>query len=202
MSVCNSSGIVRLATLEDAPILQQIYAYYVDKTVVSFETKAPDVDEFRSRIQQISRDFPYLVYESDGRILGYAYAHRCFEREAYAWNAETTVYLDVNERGHGVGGRLYGALIEFLTAMEYRNLYAVIVSENVESCRFHERNGFKLFSVFKKSGWKDGRWLDVSWYDLQVASFDGPPVYPLSFSTLSEEYVNDVCRRFSGRGLK
>lgn len=199
MKPLGPKGRIRLASLDDANVLRAIYAPYVEKTVVSFETAAPGVEEFRERVREISRDFPYLVYERNGKILGYAYAHKCFARKAYSWDAETTVYLDVNERGQGIGSALYGALIEILTALEYRNLYAVVVSENKESCRFHVKCGFKLFCVFHKSGWKDGRWLDVSWYERQIGSFEGTPSETRSISELSPDFIDEICVRHCER---
>ena len=196
MEMFGSQGGIRPVSLDDASVLQSIYAGYVENTVVSFETVAPTVEEFRERIRTISRDFPYLVYEKDGRVLGYAYAHKCFERKAYDWDAETTVYLDQSERGRGIGRALYGALIDLLKLLGYRNLYAIIVSENVESCLFHERNGFKLFSVFHKTGWKSGRWLDVSWYERQIGSFEGAPSPTTSISELAPSEITAICERY------
>ena len=192
---------IRLANAEDADALQRIYAYYVEdsETVVSFETEAPDVAEFRRRIQQISAAFPYLVCEQDGRLLGYAYAHKCFERAAYQWCAETTVYLSRDARGLGIGRALYFALIQLLTKLDYRVLYAVIVSENRDSCLFHDRLGFRLFSVFSQSGWKSGRWLDVSWYELKCGSFDGEPSPPRLITDLSANEIERVCAEATTR---
>ena len=189
---------VRRATLQDAPRLQKIYDYYVadPEVVVSFETVAPDVAEFETRMSAIGRDFPYFVYEAeDGAILGYAYAHKCFERAAYRWDVETTIYLARDARGRGVGRALYGALIDALGALGYKSLYAVIVSENEESCKFHERMGFRLFALFRRTGWKSGRWLDVAWYELQLGEFATPPKEPTSFSELPENVVDSILAR-------
>ena len=197
MEPSHPAGIIRLASPDDASALQAIYAYYVENTVVSFETVAPDVAEFRERIRDISRDFPYLVYERDGAILGYAYAHKCFVRKAYDWDAETTIYLASNQQGKGIGRALYRALVDILKLLEYRNLYAIIVSENIDSCRFHERNGFKLFSVFRKTGWKMNRWLDVSWYERKIGVFEGVPSPTLSIREIQRDVIDAICRQYS-----
>ena len=67
MKPLGPKGRIRLASLDDANVLRAIYAPYVEKTVVSFETAAPGVEEFRERVREISRDFPYLVYERNGK---------------------------------------------------------------------------------------------------------------------------------------
>lgn len=188
---------LRFVNPQDAPILNSIYERYVTETTVTFETTPPSDNEFLERVEQISRDFPYLVCECQGEIMGYAYAHRCFERAAYAWCAETTVYLKPEARRRGQGRRLYGALIDILNILNYKTLYAVIVSENTDSCAFHERMGFKLFSVFRNAGWKLGRWLDVSWYEFQFGNFGAPPLPLRSISSVSPSVLEDVIQKYS-----
>ncbi len=99
------------------------------------------------------------------RIVGYALARRAFERAAYAWTAETAVYVDRDWRRRGIGEALYSALIEILEAQGIRTLYAVVVAENKASVEFHRRVGFREFATFKSAGWKFGRWLDVVWLE-------------------------------------
>jgi len=99
------------------------------------------------------------------RIVGYALAHRAFERAAYSWAAETAVYVDRKWRRRGIGEALYSALIAILEAQGVRTLYAVVVAENKASVEFHRRAGYREFATFKNSGWKFDRWLDVVWLE-------------------------------------
>lgn len=160
---------IRLATRADAAELQAIYAYYVENTTVSFEYEAPSVAEMERRIAAVEGVYPFLVCVVEGengeRIVGYALAHRAFEREAYSWTAETSVYVDRNWRRSGIGEALYSALIEILEAQGTRALYAVVVAENKASVEFHCRAGYREFATFKNSGWKFDRWLDVVWLE-------------------------------------
>ncbi|MDO5307962.1 MAG: GNAT family N-acetyltransferase [Planctomycetia bacterium] len=190
----NITANIRRVRPDDVEPLQKLYAYYVNNTTVSFETEAPTLQEFQARVDEISKDFPYLVCELDGKILGYAYAHRAFQRQAYAWCAETTIYVDPHAQGHGVARALYTALIELLKTQGYKNLYAVIVAENLQSSYFHMKQGFTLFSVFKKAGWKLGRWLDVAWFELLLPPYDQEPVEPSPISMFSDYYIASVCR--------
>ena len=94
----------RLATLDDVPALLSIYAPYVEKTAISFEYDVPSLDEFRRRIADISRKYPYLVAEDEnGQLLGYAYTHTFIARKAYDHCAESTIYLALDARKHGLG---------------------------------------------------------------------------------------------------
>ena len=87
------SDTIRTVHLGDAGTLAEIYAHYVANTEITFEIEVPSVDEFAGRIGATVLQFPYLVFERDGRILGYAYAGRYRTRAAYDWTLESTVYL-------------------------------------------------------------------------------------------------------------
>ena len=63
---------IRKASVSDAEELLGIYAPYVEKTAISFEWDVPSVSEFRRRIENTLKKYPYLVAEKDGEILGYA----------------------------------------------------------------------------------------------------------------------------------
>ncbi len=70
-----STITVRDAKIEDAARILEIYAYYVEYTVISFEWDVPSLEEFENRMRDIMKKYPYLVIERDGKIEGYAYAH-------------------------------------------------------------------------------------------------------------------------------
>ena len=75
---------IREAAVDDAARLLEIYAYYVEKTAITFEYDVPSLEEFRGRITHIKERYPYLVIERDGVIEGYAYAGVFKDRAAYA----------------------------------------------------------------------------------------------------------------------
>lgn len=163
---------VRDACLNDLARLLEIYAYYVNDTAISFENTVPSPEEFKSRVEQIKHHYPYLIIEEDGRVAGYAYAHLFVGREAYSYSAETTIYLDPDSRGRGLGGMLYGELEKRLKEMGIINLYACIGVTDKEdeyltnnSRDFHSHIGYKTVGVFEKCGRKFGRWYDMIWME-------------------------------------
>ena len=101
---------VREAVTEDAARLLEIYAYYVEKTAITFDYEVPSLEEFRARIGRIKERYPYLVIIRDGVIEGYAYAGVFKDRAAYDRSCEMTIYLDCNAKGSGLGRKLYTAL--------------------------------------------------------------------------------------------
>ncbi|MDY2558040.1 MAG: N-acetyltransferase family protein [Candidatus Faecousia sp.] len=148
--------MVRLADPSDIPRMLDIYAPYIRSTTVTFEYEVPTLAEFTQRFYGITESFPWLVYEEEGRVLGYAYASLPFGRAAYRWCAEPSIYLDPQAQGRGIGKILYGILEDLLFRMGYRVLFAVITGENTRSLRFHERLGYRqcgLFSGLRAEIW-------------------------------------------------
>jgi len=174
MSVGTSLSFrIRSANDRDAPALLAIYAPYVERTTVSFETIVPDVDEFAARIRQSSAQWAWLVAEHDGRCLGYAYGSAHRERAAYRWSVETSAYVDASIRRQGVGKALYLALFDALIARGYCNAYAGMTLPNDASAALHRSVGFEPIGVFHRVGFKFGAWHDVAWAQRRLR--DTPP---------------------------
>ena len=83
----------------DSEALLAIYAPYIEKTAITFETEVPSLEAYEERVADIAAQFPYLVLEMDEEIIGYAYAHRQAERAAFDWNAELSIYLKGSFKG-------------------------------------------------------------------------------------------------------
>lgn len=163
---------IRLATVEDAPKLLEIYRYYVESTAITYEYDVPSLEEFEKRIENVLKNFPYLVAEQDGTILGYAYASKFHERAAYQWSVEMSIYLDKDQKRNGLGRMLYEELEKRLKAQGILNLYACIGYPEKEdeyltydSVRFHEKMGYKLIGEFHKCGKKFDRWYNMVWME-------------------------------------
>ena len=167
-----SKTVIRLATVEDAPKLLGIYRYYVESTAITYEYDVPSLEEFEKRIENVLKNFPYLVAEQDGTILGYAYASKFHERAAYQWSVEMSIYLDKDQKRNGLGRMLYEELEKRLKDQGILNLYACIGYPEKEdeyltydSVRFHEKMGYTLIGEFHKCGKKFDRWYNMVWME-------------------------------------
>ena len=165
---------LHFATAADAPALLAIYRQYLD-TPITFECAVPTEEEFAARVRDISGVYPYLVCEDGGEVIGYAYAHRQAERAAYQWNAELSVYLDRDHTGRGLGKRLYAALMELLRLQGVRTVYALVTVPNEKSEALHRAMGFRHMGTQRSTGYKDGAWRDVAWFEKAIGSYVDAP---------------------------
>lgn len=177
---------IRLATLKDAPVLQKIYAPYVEQTPITFEYEVPTADEFANRMANILPNYPYLLAEEKGEILGYAYASAFKTRAAYAWSVETSIYVKMGAHKQGVGSALYQELERLLAMQNICNLCACIAYPNPPSIAFHEHFGYKTIAHFNHSGYKQNAWHDMIWMEKELCPHTIPPMPFIPFSQLPE----------------
>ena len=175
------SGIIRVAKEFDAEAIQRIYAPIVAHTPISFEIEVPSVKEIKDRMKNILLQYPWLVYELRGKVVGYVYASSYRSRVAYQWTAEVTVYVDEEFYGKGIGKSLYQALFEILRKQGYRTAVGGITLPNPGSVAIHESLGFKKVADFKSLGYKQGQWHDVGFWQLELQPYIVDPPVPVPF---------------------
>ena len=179
---------IRIAKETDISAMLAVYGPFVAHTAVSFEYEIPTADTFTRRFQEITKQFPWLVWEEEGRVLGYAYAAAPFERTAFGWCAEPSIYLAPEARGRGVGRQLYAALEACLEKQGYRVLYAIITSDNRASIAFHKALGYRHLADFPDCGFKHGKWHGVTWLEKRLNSVELPTVLPMPFPQIGNSY--------------
>lgn len=192
-----SSLIIRPVQPGDYRSILEVYTPYVTGTNITFEYDVPSQQEFAQRIESINAQYPYLVCYAGERLLGYAYAHRAYERAAYGWVAELSVYVRQGCHGMGIGARLYGAIVEICQTMGLQKLTALISLPNPKSVALHEKLGFVPSSRMNRAGYKLGRWMDLLTMELDVGDYPIPPQPVTYVHQLPEGYVDQVCARFS-----
>lgn len=173
---------VRFATVQDVPRILEIYAPYVENTAISFEYTVPTIEEFTQRFLKITAQFPWLVWEENGKVLGYAYGSLPFERAAYQWCAEASIYLCQSACGKGIGKKLYGELERLLGLQGYRKVYAIITTANEGSIAFHQAVGYRYTATMPDCGYKFGKWYGTIWMEKELNTWDTPPRAPAKVS--------------------
>ncbi len=179
--------MIRIATEKDVPAILDIYAPYILTSTATFEYDVPCRREFMQRFLDITAQFPWLVWEENGEILGYAYASKPYARAAFSWCAEPSVYLKPEARGCGLASKLYAVLEEILRQQGYQVLYALITDENEASLRFHEKMGYQYSVKFPACGFKFNRWLGLVWMEKRLIPVITPKNFPTPFGTICQD---------------
>lgn len=158
---------IRQAKRGDAADLAGIYNHYVVNTWLTFEAAPVGPREMLRRISgTLNSGLPWLVAEAPDGVVGFAYAARWKERDAYHASVESTIYLDAGRTGHGAGLQLYSALLESLRTASMHSVVGAISLPNEQSVRLHERLGFRKVGHFEQIGYKFDRWIDVGYWQL------------------------------------
>jgi len=160
--------MIRSVKLEDAEAITTIYNYYIKNTIATFEEVEIDVEEMKSRISKIICKYPFIVFEEDDQILGFAYSDVWKTRKAYKNTTETTVYLNPESVNKGIGTRLYNDLLNQLKVLNFHAVIGVISLPNEGSIVLHERFEFEKVAHFKEVGYKFNKWIDVGFWELMI----------------------------------
>lgn len=161
--------MIRNVCKDDADIIAEIYNYYIDKTVITFEEEKVPGSEILSRIEGVEKlGLPWIVATDGTSILGYAYAAKWRDRSAYRFSVESTVYLDKDAQGRGIGSALYEALLDELRTRDVNVVIGGITLPNEASVALHEKVGMKKVAHFENVGYKFDQWYDVGYWQLSL----------------------------------
>ncbi len=162
--------MIRPVVLADAQVITDIYNYYIEQTLSTFEEQKVTADDVAQRIDKVlGSGHLWLVAEIDNKVVGYAYSTKWRERSAYRFSCEVTVYLSPDVKGKGLGTRLYQALFTELEALSIKTVIAGITLPNDASIALHEKFGMKQTATFENVGYKFGQWLNVGYWQKQLS---------------------------------
>lgn len=160
--------MIRPARVADAQDLCAIYNPYVLDTSITFEESAVSAAEMADRIQKVQEGYPWIVWDEDGKVLGYAYGSSWRARPAYRFSVETAIYLASECRGKGLGTQLYLELLAELRQRGFHMALGGLALPNEASVALHESLGFTKVGHMKEAGWKFGAWVDVGFWQLSL----------------------------------
>lgn len=184
------TGKIRPAAFADAEQLLGIYAPYIEHTSYTFEYDVPSLEEFCRRIKEISEKYPWLVYEENGKILGYAYGGPLYTRSAYQWTVEDSVYISPEAKGKGIGTLLLEKLLDILKKQGFCVCYSLIVSDNIPSLKMHEKFGFSKCGFAENTGFKFGEWHSIVTLEKRLNKPPSLPKPVIPFSKLKISFCS------------
>lgn len=159
--------MIRPFNIKDTQALLDIYNYYVLNTAVTFDVEPLLLQAFKDKLIHIQTDYPLIVYEEVGEILGYAYGSRFRPKPAYNFVVESTVYVKHDAHGKQIGTKLYDELLRLLKQTNLHTVLGVLTIPNEASIKLHEKFGFKQVAHLKEVGLKFGKWQDVGIWQLK-----------------------------------
>jgi len=160
--------MIRTVEIKDIQEVCSIYNYYIVNSTITFEEEPISVDEMKKRIFDVTPSYPWLIYEDQGIVLGYAYASRWKARAAYKHSVELSIYMSKDNVGKGFGKKLYEALLAELGKIDVHAVIGGMSLPNEQSKMLHESLGFKKIAEFKEIGYKFNKWIDVGYWELII----------------------------------
>lgn len=152
---------IRDATIDDVPGITDVYRDAVLNTIATLDTVPPTVESRADWLRHHGQRFPVLVAVVDGEIAGWASLSEWNERGAYAYTAESSVYVSVPHRQQGIGAALLAAIEARARELNYHVIIARVVAANTTSLKLVHDAGYKDVGVIHEVGFKFGNWLDM-----------------------------------------
>ena len=152
---------LRLATLDDAPAIREIYNLEVTTSTATFDLVPRSLEEQQAWQASRSGVHAGLVVELDGAVAGFGSLSPWRDRPAYSTTVEDSVYVHRDHHGRGVGRALLDELVTVATAHGVHACMARIVGGHQASIGLHHACGFEVVGTEREVGRKFGKWLDV-----------------------------------------
>ena len=168
---------IRDALLTDMPAVLAIYNDAVLNTTAIWNEQPVDLANreawFAARQSQA---YPILVAVDDhDQVLGYSSFGDWRPFEGFRHTVEHSVYVRADQRGNGLGPLLLKALIERARGCDKHMMVAAVESGNAASIYLHQREGFITTGQMPQVGTKVGRWLDLTFLQLDLSPGTSAP---------------------------
>lgn len=152
---------IRPYKTEDTQVILDIINHNILHSTALYDYKVRNYEQQKNILEEkISKNFPVIVAELDGNLVGFGMYSEFRFREAYKFTVEHSVYVNKDFQSKGIGKILLEELITLARKQKLHTMIAVIDAENQGSVAFHEKFGFKTVGIIKESGYKFDRWLD------------------------------------------
>ncbi|MEN4871196.1 N-acetyltransferase family protein [Kosakonia cowanii] len=168
---------IRYAVKEDCAAIAAIYNHAVINTAAIWNDQTVDADNriawFEARALL---GYPVIVSEENGVVTGYASFGDWRAFDGFRHTVEHSVYVHPEHRGKGLGLALMERLIEEAKRIGKHVMVAGIEAQNQGSIHLHQKLGFTITGQMPQVGTKFGRWLDLTFMQLQLDNRTDPDV--------------------------
>jgi phosphinothricin acetyltransferase len=162
--------MIREANKSDLMDILEIYNEAILNTTASYDYMAHTLDDRIQWYEKKKHDgYPLLVFEENDKVVAFATFGPFRAWPGYKYTIEHSVYVHKDYRNNGIGMKLMKEIIKIADKREYQTLVAGIDASNENSIKMHEKLGFEFSGIIKKAGYKFGKWLDLAFYQLELA---------------------------------
>ncbi|WP_053219910.1 GNAT family N-acetyltransferase [Virgibacillus senegalensis] len=158
--------IIRNAEKTDIPSMLEIYNHAVEYTTATFDLEKQTIAQRAKWFSKYGGQFPLIVAEIDGRVVGYSCLSPYREKPAYSRTCELSVYVNPRSQGKGIGKSLMESILQQAKTLGYHSVISGITAGNRGSIKLHDYFQFKFIGSFKEVGYKFDSWQDVWFYQL------------------------------------
>lgn len=157
--------MIRNIDITDAKQVCDIYNYYINNSISTFEEQELDPKEMEIRIAEtLAKGLPWIVFEKKGKILAFGYLSNWKGRCSYRFSFESSVYVDINHQREGIGSDIYEHLLSTEKVKKSHAIIGGISLPNEHNIKLHEKFGYKKVAHFKEVGFKFDSWVDVGYW--------------------------------------
>lgn len=162
--------MIREASEKDLKGILEIYNDAILNTTAIYAYKIQSLEEKKQWYEKKKQDgYPLLVFEKNNTVVGFATFGPFRDWPAYKYTIEHSIYVHKDYRNQGIATKLMKEIIKIANEREYATVVAGIDAANEVSIKMHEKIGFKYSGTVTKAGFKFGKWLDLAFYQLNLA---------------------------------
>lgn len=149
----------RDANYADLPKIVEIYNSTIPSRMVTADTEPVSVDSKQKWFEEHSiTKRPLWVIENEHRqIIGWVSFQSFYGRPAYDATAELSIYLDIDQRGKGIGKQILKHCIDKAPSLGINTLLGFIFSHNEPSLKLFKHLGFENWAFLPNIAVLDGQ---------------------------------------------
>lgn len=152
---------IRPATIQDLPVINDIYNYYVVHSTCTYQTDPETPESRREWFARHDAAHPVIVVEQGGQVVAWGSLTHLHSRQAYRFTVEDSIYVRHDMHRRGIGQAILLELIKSAKSQGYHSIIAIISADQAASVELHRKNGFVEVGRLREVGRKFDRWLDV-----------------------------------------
>ena len=155
-------------SIEHQDDVMEIFNYYIKETTAAYRENTVGKNHFLNFLE-VTKKYPgFAIKDDKNKILGFCMLKPHISLSTFSEVAEIMYFIHHEYTGKGIGKQALNKLVTEAKKMGIKKILASICSENNNSIKFHKKNGFIEYGIFKNIGKKYGRYFSVVWMGKEI----------------------------------